>query len=53
VLTILHPIARLAREGRPVPGQRLLVEARDGKRTVEVATVAADEVPAAAFATYY
>jgi PAS domain S-box-containing protein len=35
--------ARLAREGWPVSCQRLLVKAREGKRRVEVSTVALDE----------
>jgi PAS domain S-box-containing protein len=35
--------ARLAREGWPVSCQGLLVEARDGKRRVEVSTIAVDE----------
>ncbi|HEX6023266.1 MAG TPA: LuxR C-terminal-related transcriptional regulator [Solirubrobacter sp.] len=35
--------ARLAREGWPVACQGLLIKARDGKRRVEVSTVAVDE----------
>ena len=35
--------ARLAREGWPVPCQGLLIKARNGKRRVEVSTVAVDE----------
>jgi len=43
---VCHPgcsTARLAREGWPVPCQGLLIKVRDGKRPVEVSTVAVDE----------
>jgi PAS domain S-box-containing protein len=43
---VCHPgcsIARLVREGFPVPCQSLLIEARGGRRCVRVSTVAVDE----------
>lgn len=41
--------ARLAREGWPVPCQRLLVRARNGKRRVDVSTVAVGDGQRAVF----
>jgi DNA-binding NarL/FixJ family response regulator len=43
---VCHPgcsTARLAREGWPVPCQGLLIKAREGKRRVELSTVAVHE----------